>query len=81
MSSARAVADQVHRRLVAGDEEQQHHRHELVVGEPFALLLGRDERGQQVVLARCLAPFGDHGLDELAHVARRFGRGHAAPLP
>jgi len=43
-----AVADQVHGGLVARDEEQDAGGEELALGEPVALLLGRDERGQQV---------------------------------
>ena len=45
----RAVADEVHGRLVAGDVEQDHLLDELVLGEPVAFVLGRDQRGEQVV--------------------------------
>ena len=45
----RAVADQVHGRLVAGDVEEAHLVEELVLAEDVALLLDRDQRGEQVV--------------------------------
>ena len=50
----RAVADEVDRRLVAGDVEQHHLLDELVVAEAVAFVFGGDERAEQVV-ARVLA--------------------------
>ena len=55
----RAVADEIDRRLVAGDVEQHHLLDELVGGEAVAFVLGRDERAEQVV-ARVLALPLDH---------------------
>ena len=40
---------EAHRGLVAGDEQQHDEAEELVVGELLAAVLGRDERGDQVV--------------------------------
>ena len=45
----RAVADQVHRRLVAGDVEQHDLLHELFGAQPVAFVLGGDQRGEEVV--------------------------------
>ena len=70
---AGAVADEVDGRLVARHEQQQHHRDELGVRQAVAFLLRGDERGQQVVVARRLAPLVDHAFDELAHVGRGLG--------
>ena len=43
-----AVADEVHRRLVAGDEQQDDRRQQLVGAEAVARLLGRDQRADEV---------------------------------
>src|SRR5262245_40761158 len=42
------VADEVHRRLVTGHEEEDAHGQEFALRQPIALLLGRDERAQQI---------------------------------
>src|SRR5690606_12455724 len=45
----RAVPDEVDRGLVPGDVEQADLRDQFLVGEHVAVVLGRDEGGQQVV--------------------------------
>ena len=44
-----AVADEVHGGLVAGDEQQHHGGAQLLLGELVALLLGREQRREEVV--------------------------------
>ena len=41
------TADQVHRRLTAGDQEQERHRQELVLAQRVAVLLGLDQGGHE----------------------------------
>ena len=43
------AGDEVHRRLVTGAEQQGRRVEQLVVGEPVAVVLGDDERAEQVV--------------------------------
>jgi hypothetical protein len=45
-----AVANQVHGRFVAGNQQQKYHGHEFVGAQAFARLLDGDEGGQEVVL-------------------------------
>jgi hypothetical protein len=45
-----AVTDHVGGRLVTGDEQQEDHREQLVFIEGVALLLGNDQRADQIVL-------------------------------
>ena len=45
-----AVADEVHRRLVAGDEQQDDRRQQLVGAQAVARFLGRDQRADEVGL-------------------------------
>jgi len=40
-----AVADEVHHRLVSGEQEQQAHAHQLVIAEDLAAVLRLDQRG------------------------------------
>ncbi len=64
------AGDQVHRGLVAGDEQQLHLRDHFFVGEPVALLLRLDQRGEQVV--RGMRTFvGDRVGDDRVEFGRR----------
>ena len=45
-----AVADQVHRRLVAGEEQQQHDAAQLLLGQDVARLLDREQPADEIVL-------------------------------
>src|SRR5581483_12128782 len=58
----RAVADQIRGGLVAGDEQQEDRRDELVMAQRLTRLLGGDQRREQVVLGRAL-PFGDQPVE------------------
>ena len=70
------VADEVHRRLVAGHEQEDAHGQELALRQPITLLLGRDERAQQI-RPWLPPPLGDLGAEVLG---QRMTRLHAAPL-
>src|SRR5688500_11180554 len=69
------VADQVHRRLVAGDEQQDAHGEDLALGEPVALLFGGDEAAEQIG-TRTLPPL----RDEATEVIRQRTAARAAAL-
>ena len=70
-----AVADEVHRRLVAGDVEEHHLVDQLLLVERVAVLLGGDEPREQIV-GRC-APLR---RDDLEHVLpHRFGAVRRGP--
>ena len=66
----RAVADEVDGGLVTGDEQQHDLVDELVGGEPLALVLGVDERGEQVVGGMRALPL-DRFEDVVVHVVGR----------
>ena len=57
---------------MAGHEQQQHDGAQLLLGEPVALLLGREERGQQVVarLGPALLEEAVEVVDELMKAIR-----------
>ena len=59
----RPVPDQVHRRLVPGDEQEERRAEQLLLTEPVAVLLGLDEGRQEVVAQRPAPP-----LDEVAEI-------------
>ena len=61
------VADQVRRRLVAGDQDEDQHRDHLVVREPRALDLRLDQAGEQI-LARVAAAFVGEDAEVGAHL-------------
>ena len=63
-----AVADQVHGGLVARDEEQHAGGEQLPLGEAVALLLHRDERGEQV-RARVTAALGEQRAEVVRDAA------------
>jgi hypothetical protein len=63
-----AVRDQAHRGVVAGDEQQLHHRGELVLGEAVVAVVGLDQRGEQVV-GRVVALVLDEVAGERQHRA------------
>ena len=65
MQRQQAVADQVHRRLVPGAEQQDDVGGQLLVGEPAALLLGPHQLRREVVAG--LAPAQ---LEQRAEVLR-----------
>ena len=65
-----AVPDQVHGRLVPGDEQEQRGAEQLLLAEPVAAVLGLDERRQEVVAQRPAAP-----LDEVAEVLEEGAAG------
>ena len=70
----RAVADEVHGGLVAGDVQQQHERHQLGGAQPVSGFLHLQQRRQQVV-AQVLTSVGDHLAEVLAHqLGRRLRR-------
>ena len=52
------AAELVARRVGAADDDRLHHHHQLVRRQPVALLLGRDQVGEQV-LGRLVAAIGD----------------------
>jgi hypothetical protein len=60
----RAGDDEVDGGFVPGHEQQEHHRRELVLREPVAALVHRDEGREQVITGVC--PLRG---DQLAHVA------------
>ena len=68
---AQAVADQVGRRLVAGDEQQHDRREQLGLGELVALFFGVDEIGEHVV-GRVAALVDDEIVEVIVDDARRF---------
>ena len=70
----RAVADQVDRRLVAGDEQQDAGGEQLVLGELVPRLLGGDQ-GRQQIVARRGAALGDESRG-----SSRPARGGRRPL-
>ena len=71
-----SVADEVHRRLVAGHEEEDAHGQQLALRQPITLLLGRDERAQQI-RPGLPASLGYLGAEVLG---QRLPRLHAALL-
>ena len=73
---ADAVAERVHGRLVAGVEQHDDGRDDLVVGEPPAVDARLDERADHVVPRRA-APL----LDQPEHVVAELGGGAASPTP
>ena len=64
------VADEVHRGLVPGDEQQHAHGQHLALAQLVSLLLGRDEQAQQVFLG-ALAPLPDKGAKVIAEGSTR----------
>ena len=70
-----AVAQRVHRGLVPGVEQQNPHRHHLVVGQAAARAVGGRRQLRQKVFSRIAAAGGD----KLPHQRRELhGRGHRA---
>jgi hypothetical protein len=69
-----AAGDQVDRRDVAGEEEDEDHRQELVLVEPVAVLLGVDELADQVVggLTALLGERAPQVVGESTQVEARF---------
>ena len=65
-----AVADEVLRRLVSGDEDQDAQAEQLLLRQLLVVLLGGDERGQEVV-ARFLAAVLDEGPEVHAELRDR----------
>lgn len=53
-----AIADQMDGRLVSGNQEQRRHRQQLIVGELFSLVPGRDQPVEQAALLRVGGPPG-----------------------
>ena len=73
------IAGLMHGGLVAGIEQQDGRRDQLVFGELLAVLLGGDQQRQQIV-ARPLAPLGDVAAQEIGKFARRaIGRSLRSP--
>ena len=64
-----AVADEVHRGLVAGEEQEHHVLQQLRVGELLAVLFGMDHGGEDVVVVSGALPRDGFG-DDAAHVER-----------
>jgi len=64
------VADEVHRGLVPGDEQQHAHGQHLALAQLVSLLLGRDEQAQQVFLG-ALAPLPDKSAKVIAEGSTR----------
>ena len=71
----RAVADQVHRRLVTGDEEEDARGEQLLLAQLVARLLRGDEAGQHVGPRLGAAP-----RDEIAEVVGELVASGEAPL-
>src|SRR6185503_11375554 len=61
--------------LVPGEQQQDAHRHQLVVGQAIAVVVERDQLGQQVALRRRAAC-----RHQLAEHARHLARGGAGAL-
>ena len=58
----RAVADQVHRRLVTGNQQQDARRQQLLLAQLVPFVFGGDQRADQVVL-RVLPPLSDQAAE------------------
>ena len=71
----RTVADQVGRRLVAGDEQEDHRCDQLALAELVALLLGVDEVGEHAVVGVLALLLGELAEVVADDVARRVDLG------
>ena len=49
LQGEQAVAEQLRRRLVPGDDQQEEEADDLLVGEVIAFAVGRDQRGREIV--------------------------------
>jgi hypothetical protein len=70
----RAIADQVDRRLVASDEQQEHHREQLVGTEVVAGFFSLDQGGGQVIAGLSAAQHEEAA--EIAHELQRRRQGN-----
>ena len=70
-----AVADEVHRRLVTGNEQKEDDAAQLGLAQTITLVFGGEQRAQQVV-ARSLAPV----LEQIVEVADEAHGGDDSPL-